>query len=151
VCHNALIGIHILKILVISLIILFSLSVGVVGVTQGIPWDDPSLVELSLQVQLRDSEGRLVAYYEPTRSWVDPKTIHRYLDTQENKKIIEKDGKNYEVFELEQTLTYRGNELATGFVIFQDGIVYNTAFSDGFLPEPGDVAFQSWKIVRLLN
>ena len=140
-----------MKILVISLIILFSLSVGVVGVTQGIPWDDPSLVELSLQVQLRDSEGRLVAYYEPTRAWVDPKVVHEYLDTKENTSIILKDGKNYEVFEWEQTSSYRGNELVTGFVFSKDGRVYNTSFSDGFLPEPGDVAFQSWKVVRLLN
>jgi len=140
-----------MKFLIISLFILFSLSVGFVGVTQGIPWDDPSLLEVSLQVQLRDSEGRLLAYYEPTRSWVDPKIIHEYLDTKENTKIIEKDGKKYEVFKLEQTLTYSGNQLATGFVIFQDGRVYNTAFSDAFLPEPGDVAFQSWKIVRLLD
>ena len=139
-----------MKFLIISLIILFSLSVGFVGVTQGIPWDDPSLLEVSLQVQLRDSDGRLLAYYEPTRLWVDPKVIHEYMDKQENKSIILKDGKKYEVFELEQTLTYRGNQLATGFVLYQDDLVQN-AYSDAFLSEPGDVAFQSWKIVRLLN
>ena len=140
-----------MKFLIISLFILFSLSVGFVGVTQGIPWDDPSLLEVSLQVQLRDSEGQLLAYYEPTRSWVDPKVIHEYMDTQENKSIILKDGKKYEVFELEQTLTYRGNQLATGFVLSQDGRVYTNAYSDAFLSEPGDVAFQSWKVVRPLN
>ena len=139
-----------MKFLIISLIILFSLSVGFVGVTQGIPWDDPSLLEVSLQVQLRDSEGQLLAYYEPTRLWVDPKVIHEYMDKQENTSIILKDGKKYEVFELEQTLTYRGNQLATGFVLSQVDRVQN-AYSDAFLSEPGDVAFQSWKIVRLLN
>ena len=140
-----------MKFLIISLIILFSLSVGFVGVTHGIPWDDPSLLELSLQVQLRDSEGQLLAYYEPTRAWVNPKVIHEYVDTKENKSIILKDGKNLEVFEWEQTITYRGNELATGFAIYKDGKLINTSFSDAFLPEPGDVAFQSWKVVRLLN
>jgi len=140
-----------MKFLIISLIILFSLSVGFVGITYGIPWDDPSLLEVSLQVQLRDSEGRLVAYYEPTRAWVTPKKIHEYMDTQENKSIIEKDGKNLEVLEREQTLTYRGNELETGFVLSKDGRGVQTMFSDAFLSEPGDVAFQSWKIVRLLN
>jgi len=140
-----------MKFLIISLIILFSLSVGFVGVTHGIPWDDPTLLEVSLQVQLRDSEGRLVAYYEPTRAWVSPKIIHEYVDTKENKSIILKDGKNLEVFEWEQTLTYRGNELATGFLFSKDGRVYNTSYSDAFLPESGDVAFQSWKVVRLLN
>ncbi len=139
-----------MKFLIISLFILFSLSIGFVGVTQGIPWDDPSLLEVSLQVQLRDSEGRLVAYYEPTRLWVDPKAIHEYMDKQENTSIILKDGKKYEVFELEQTLTYRGNQLAYGFVLPQGDRV-QVAYVDAFLSEPGDVAFQSWKIVRLLN
>jgi len=139
-----------MKFLIVSLFILFSLSVGFVGVTQGIPWDDPSLLEVSLQVQLRDSEGQLLAYYEPTRIWVDPKVIHEYMDKQENKSIILKDGKKYEVFELEQTLTYRGNQLATGFVLSQSDRVQN-AYSDAFLSEPGDVAFQSWKVVRLLD
>ena len=139
-----------MKFLIVSLFILFSLSVGFVGVTQGIPWDDPSLLEVSLQVQLRDSEGQLLAYYEPTRLWVDPKVIHEYMDKQENTSIILKDGKKYEVFELEQTLTYRGNQLATGFVLSQVDRVQN-AYSDAFLSEPGDVAFQSWKVVRLLD
>ncbi len=139
-----------MKFLIISLIILFSLSVGFVGVTQGIPWDDPSLLEVSLQVQLRDSEGQLLAYYEPTRSWVNPPFVHKYLDTKENKEIIEKDGKKYEVFELEQTLTYRGNQLAYGFVLPQGDRV-QVAYVDAFLSEPGDVAFQTWKVVRLLN
>jgi len=139
-----------MKFLIVSLFILFSLSVGFVGVTQGIPWDDPSLLEVSLQVQLRDSEGQLLAYYEPTRIWVDPKVIHEYMDKQENKSIILKDGKKYEVFELEQTLTYRGNQLATGFVLSQSDRVQN-AYVDAFLSEPGDVAFQSWKVVRLLD
>ncbi len=139
-----------MKFLIISLIILFSLSVGFVGVTQGIPWDDPTLLEVSLQVQVRDSEGQLLAYYEPTRLWVDPKVIHEYMDKQENTSIILKDGKKYEVFELEQTLTYRGNQLATGFVLPQGDRV-QVAYVDAFLSEPGDVAFQSWKVVRLLN
>jgi len=139
-----------MKFLIVSLFILFSLSVGFVGVTQGIPWDDPSLLEVSLQVQLRDSEGQLLAYYEPTRLWVDPKVIHEYMDKQENTSIILKDGKKYEVFELEQTLTYRGNQLAYGFVLPQGDRV-QVAYVDAFLSEPGDVAFQSWKVVRLLD
>jgi len=147
VCHNALIGIHILKILVISLIILFSLSVGFVDVTQGIFWkDDPSLVEVTIQIQLRDSEGRLVAYYEPTQIWVNSKLVHDFLDTKENKSIILKDGKNLEVIKWERSTSYRGNELKTGF-----GGGSLSTFSNGFLPEPGDTSTESWKVVRLLN
>ena len=58
-----------MKFLIISFIILFSLSVGFVGVAQGIFWkDDPRLVEVTVQIQIRDSEGRLVVYFEPTQT-----------------------------------------------------------------------------------
>lgn len=76
-----------MKFLIISLIILLSFSVSFVGVVQGYlsVKDDPSLVEVSLQIQLRDSDGLLVAYYEPTRiGIVDSKLTHEYLDTKEN-------------------------------------------------------------------
>jgi len=84
-------GFDFMKFLIISLIILFSLSVGFVGVTEGTQVhlkEDPSLLEVSVQIQHRDSEGRLVAYYEPTRTYVTSEFLHGYLDTIENKSII---------------------------------------------------------------
>jgi len=136
-----------MKFLIISLVILFLLSVSFVNVTQGIFWkDDPSLVEVTIQIQLRDSEGRLVAYYEPTQTWVNPETVHEYLDTKENKSIILKDGKNLEVIKWEASRSYRGNELKTAF-----GGSGFSAFFNGFLPEPGDTTTESWKVVRPLN
>jgi hypothetical protein len=135
-----------MKFVIISLFILFSLSVGFVGVTQGIPWDDPSLLEVSLQVQLRDSEGRLVAYYEPTQTWVNPEIVDEHLDTKENKSIILKDGKNFEVIKWEISKSYSGNELKTGY-----GIAGFSAYSNGFIAEPGYTTTESWKVVRPLN
>jgi len=136
-----------MKFLIISLIILFSLSVGFVGVTHGIILkDEPSLVEVTIQIQLRDSEGQLVAYYEPTQTWVDSKLVHEYLDTKENKSIILKDGKNLEVIKWEQSRSYMGNGLKTGYG--GNGL---TTFSNGFLTEPGDITTESWKVVRPLN
>ncbi len=141
-------GFDFMKFLIISLIILFSLSIGFVGVTQGILWtDEPSLVEISLQIQLRDSEGLLVAYYEPTQTWVNPEIVHEYLDTKENKSIILKDGKNLEVIKWEASKTYRGNELHTAWGTTM-GL---SSFSNGFLAEPGDTSTESWKVVRPLN
>jgi len=136
-----------MKFLIISLIILFTLSVGFVGVAQGIFWnDEPSIVEVSIQIQLRDSEGRLVAYYEPTQTWVKPELVHEYLDTKENKSIILKDGKNLEVIKWEQSKSYRGNELKTAY-----GDIRLFTYSDGFISEPGDTFTESWKVVRPLN
>jgi len=139
-----------MKFLIISLIILLSFSVGFVGVTQGASLkDDPSFVEISLQIQLRDSDGQLVAYYEPTRIWIpDSKLAHEYLDLKENKSIISKDGRNLEVITWEQSESYRGGELETAFGFFKDGDLAVVDFVDGFLTEPGDTSSKFWKVVR---
>ncbi len=72
------------------MIILFSLGIGFVGIAQGQTLENyPSFVEVSLQIQIRDSEGQLVAYYEPTQIHpVDIALLHEYLDTKENKTTI---------------------------------------------------------------
>jgi len=138
-----------MKFLIISLIIL-SFSVGFVGVTQGaILKDEPSFVEITLQVQLRDSDGQLVAYYEPTRIWVpDSKLTHEYLDTKENKSIISKDGRNLEVITWEQSESYRGGDYETAFGFYKDGDLAIVDYVDGFLVEPGDTSSQFWTVVR---
>ncbi len=139
-----------MKFLIISLIIL-SFSVGFVGVAHGgiLVKDDPSFVEISLQIQLRDSDGQLVAYYEPTRIWVaNSKLTHEYLDIKENKSIISKDGRNLEVITWEQSESYRGGELETAFGFYKDGDLAIVDFSDGFLAEPGDTSSQFWTVVR---
>ena len=141
-------GFNFMKFLIISFIILFSLSIGFVGVAQGIFWkDDPSIVEVSIQIQIRDFEGRLVAYYEPTQTWVNPKLVHEYLDTKENKSIILKDGKNLEVIKWEVSKSYKGNELKTAW----GTTIGISSFSNGFLTEPGDTTTVTWKVVRPLN
>ena len=140
-----------MKFLIISLIILLSLSVSFVGVAHGgfLVKDDPSFVEVSLQIQLRDSDGQLVAYYEPTRIGIlDSKLTHEYLDTKENKSIISKDGKNFEVITWEQSESYREGELETAFGFSKDGDIAVIAYSDGYLTEPGDTSSQFWKVVR---
>jgi len=140
-----------MKFLIISLIILLSFSVGFVGVTQGIILkDDPSFVEISVQIQLRDSDGQLVAYYEPTRIWVVNSTLtHEYLDNKENKSIISKDGRNLQVITWETTSTsYKEGKLYTAFGFFHDGEKAVVDFSDGFFTEPGDTTSQFWKVVR---
>jgi len=138
-----------MKFLIISLIILFSLSVGLISVVQGqTVKDDPSFVEVSLQIQLRDSDGLLVAYYEPTRIWVvDSKLTHEYLDTKENKSIISKDGRNLEVITWEQSESYKGGELETAFGVYKERLAL-AVFVSGYLTEPGDYSTVSWKVVR---
>ncbi len=139
-----------MKFLIISLIILLSFSVGFVGVTQGQNLEKyPSLAEVSLQIQLRDSDGQLVAYYEPTRIGIlDSKLTHEYLDTKENKSIISKDGRNFEVIMWEQSQSYRGGDYKSAFGFYKDGDLAIVNYVDGFLVEPGDTSSQFWTVVR---
>jgi len=142
-----------MKFFIISLIILFSLSVGFVNIAQGQTIDNhPSLVEVTLQVQIRDSEGHLVAYYEPNQKYVGNIVIlHEYLDTKENKTTIQKEGKNLQVIEWEQSGTYKTTDIHTTFHLIYKGQFGISVFTDGYLSEPGDSYTASWKIVRLLN
>ncbi len=53
-----------------------------------------------LQLQLFDKNGQLVSYVEGSKIiMVDPEILDRFLDALPNKKMIEKDGKKYELFQ----------------------------------------------------
>jgi len=142
-----------MKVFFICLIILFSLSFGFVGVAQGQTIKDyPSLVEVSLQVQLRDSEGQLVAYYEPIQTYVvDIEAVHESLDAKANKTTISKDGKNLQVIKWSQSGSYKKTSHQTAFSIMHRGNLGLVVFLDGYLTEPGDRYTASWKVVRPLN
>ena len=61
------------------------------------PMEDPSIPELSLQMIVRNSDGVLVTYIEPTNFYLSNMyLIHKFLDEKENKSIITIDGKSYE-------------------------------------------------------
>ena len=81
---------------ILTLFVIFSFIF--IGTSYGaLPRDHPSLTEISLQYELRNSNGQLIAYYEPTLSYIiDLAMIHENLDSKENKSIVVRDGINYE-------------------------------------------------------
>jgi len=142
-----------MKFLIFSIITLFLLNVGFVGLAQGQTLDRyPSLEEVSLQIQVRDSAGLLVAYYEPTQIYPGNIAIsHEFLDEKENKSTIQKNGKNFEMIKWQVSGTYFSTQLHTSFHIIHNGEVGLSVFHDGFLSEPGDTVTASWKVVRPFN
>jgi len=61
--------------------------------------EDPSLPLVSLQLQLRNSEGQQVAYIEPTVMYItDLKGVHDFLDTKDSSSIVY-NGKLHELIE----------------------------------------------------
>ncbi len=143
-----------MKILIFLLI--FVISITLVGESyaqsESAPQEDPSLYEVSLQLQLRNSEGQLITYIEPTTMYIlNLKMTHEYLDTKENKKIIEKDGEKFEVIEYEQIFRFDGTrQMATLGMWYKDMFVLLFRH-DAYLTAPGDTLDASWKIVRTIQ
>jgi hypothetical protein len=115
------------------------------------PSTDPTLPEVSLQLVLRNSEGQLIAYIEPTLAYIPSVAgTHQYLDQFPDKKIITKDGKNLEVIEFQFQQTFTTSEQFATYSIGSDRAVYLFRH-DAFLSHPGDVITAYWHIVRTMD
>jgi len=116
------------------------------------PQEDPSLYEVSLQIQLRNSDGQLITYIEPTTMYIlNLKMVHEFLDTKENKKIIEKDGKTLEEIKYEQIFRFsETKQIATLGMWYKDTFVLLFRH-DGYLTSPGDILDACWKITRTIQ
>jgi len=113
----------------------------------------PSLIEVSLQIQVRDSEGHLVAYFEPNLMYiVNLAKLHERLDGIENKEKILINGVEHELIKFHQFgyHTEKHRDQISSFKLFYQGqpvLAYN---HDGYLIEPGDIWITEWKIIRTI-
>ncbi len=114
----------------------------------------PSLIEVSLQLQVRDSEGRLVAYFEPNLMYIiNLAKLHERLDEVEDKEKILINGVEHELIKYHQSgyHTEKHRDQVSAFVLYYHGesvLVYN---HDGYLIEPGDNWITDWKIIRTIS
>jgi len=140
-----------MKIEIISIFLfLFGFTLFGISYGQGAPQEDPSLPEVSLQLVLRNSEGQLEVYLEPTIMWLrNISLIHEYLDTVDNKSIITIDGKNYEQIQFGRTETGFGGQISAYSLWYKDFPVL-TFTHDGYMAQPSDVLRASWKITRTI-
>jgi hypothetical protein len=116
------------------------------------PSTDKTLPEVSLQLVLRNSNGQLITYIEPTLVYIPsvPNT-HKYLDLIGNKTIITKDGQNFELIEFQQTSRFSTSEqFATFGMVYKGNFVYLFRH-DAYLSHPGDVLTAHWYIVRTID
>ncbi len=117
------------------------------------PREDPSLPEISLQLTLRNSDGMLVAYLEPTNFWLrNVNLIHQFLDVQEKKTIIYIDGKKHEQIEFgfEHYYGTGGNQISM-YVLGWEGNGIINAEMNGYISEVGDTMTATWKIIRTVE
>ncbi len=121
------------------------------GQTDAAPQEDPSLPEVILQLQLRNSDGQLVTYIEPTTMYIlNIKSVHEFLDTKENK-IIEKDGETFEVIQYEQSFRFDDTAQYATYGMSYKGFFPLLFRHDGYLTSPGDTLDVFWKITRTIQ
>jgi len=115
------------------------------------PLSHPSLPEILVQIQVRNSDGVLVAYIEPTVFYhTNVYLIHKRLNGLEAKTTFMIDGKSYEQFELEfyHVDSYRAQRAS--YSLMQDGIGVLVSRYDGFIGDAGDLQTVSWRITRAI-
>jgi len=116
------------------------------------PSEEPSLPLVSLQLQLRNSEGQLITYIEPTTMFiVNLSMVHEFLDTIENKTIIEKDGQMFELIQYESSTTFSSTQQIATYAMVYKGAHSLVFRHDGFIALPGDTLDISWKIIRTIQ
>ena len=116
------------------------------------PQEDPSLIDVSLQVQLRNSEGQLITYIEPTTMYIQNiKSVHEFLDAKENKKIIEIENERFQVIEYTQTWVLPQTKAVTTIAMWHEGDTALLFRMDGVITAPGDTLDASWKIIRTIQ
>ncbi|HXV38433.1 MAG TPA: hypothetical protein VD699_02515 [Nitrosopumilaceae archaeon] len=135
-------------ILSLSTIIVFSTFL---GTSYGAPAlrEHPSLPEVSLQLLVRNSEGQLVAYIEPSEMYIrNLAKTHEFLDGIKNKTTIIKDEKSYELIQFKKVETYkRSGQLATYGINYKGDFVLLFRH-DGYIIQPNDKLTIHWKILR---
>ena len=109
----------------------------------------PSFKEVSLQLEVRNSNGNLVVYFEPNLMYIiDLNGIHEFLDAQSNKTKIFKQGQSLEL--IQYSLFGRFNSYAqiSSMDMIHQGKAVLAMRHDGYIAEPGDTWKASWKILR---
>ena len=140
---------------ILVIIFVFILGFTLIGNSYGqrdaAPREDPSLLQVSLQLQLRNSEGQLVTYLEPTVMYIiDIAMVHEFLDTKD-KKIIEKNGEKFELIQYDSKEFFSTTkQIATYAMVHKE--TYVLIFRhDGYITSPGDTLDISWKIIRTIQ
>ena len=114
----------------------------------------PSLIEVSLQIQVRDSEGLLVAYFEPNLLYIiNLANLHERLDAIENKEKILINGVEHELIKFQQSghHTAKHRDQIAAFVLYYQDIAVLQYNHDGYITEPGDNWITEWKIIRTIS
>ena len=116
------------------------------------PVSDTSLPEIILQIEVRNSDGVLVSYIEPSLFYLrNIAMIHDYLDakSEEKKTIVTFNGKKYEQIEWYFKSKIRDSwDQQSGYQLGYKGYGILNARLNGSISQEGDTVTAYWKITR---
>ena len=109
---------------------------------------------ISVEIQIKDSEGHLVTYIETNRITVpNQDLLDIVLDTAFlEKSTITKNGQQYEMTKIKSLGKFKGHDTAasiTGFLWGQEWLLY--AVHDGYPLVEGDTTSSIWTIIRTIK
>jgi len=127
--------------------------------TVDIPNTNIKIPEVLLQVELRDSNGNLVAYIETTQILaISPSELNIFLDNQKHthKEFFTKDGKKYESQQFESTSeTYDKkrsiSQISIVDIADKEPVLLLQMRYDSYQTQPGDTVRNFWTIIRPAN
>ena len=144
-----------MKIILISLLCLILIGITSYSYAQGVFLVDShtKVPEVMLQLELRDSDGNLVSYIEAKQIIaINHVVLNKFLDNQNQKKLLIKDGKAYEKIQWQGPIEkFSKKHTYSGLILwsYEDGnekamyVRYNS-----FQSQPGDTLTVYWTIVR---
>ena len=114
------------------------------------PTSDPSVPEISLQLVIRDSNGNLAEYLEPTFFYIQYLPgLTDFLNNPPTDAKITRVG-NLETFEFQQWQRMTNTQMIGAHGLWHNEVFVILFIIEGYLAEPGDTVTSSWKITRTI-
>ena len=109
--------------------------------------------QVYLQIEIRNSDGQLVAYVEPTVLYMYyPDLFNTYVDSKLNKTLITVDGKNYQQIQFEESGTFTVTHTMAQYEMVYStngkNVALLTMIHDGYPEIPGDKVSALWTIIK---
>lgn len=120
--------------------------------TIAFPTSDPSLPEIHMQVVVRNPDGVLVSYFEPTLWYIsDVGGVHALLDTKETKVLIHKNNNMYQKITFVDHFVMYDTEQITSEPLYYGGKQVLSPRHDGIILKSGYTIDAYWNILRIVN
>ena len=145
-----------MKIILISLLLLFLIGISSYSYAQYTADDRPDVKvpKILLQLELRNSDGNLITYIETEQiTQIYPLKLNKFLDNQNHKELLIKDGKAYEKIQWQgRTEKFDKRHAMSMFQLFAPGkelvLLVN---HNSYQVQPEDTIRVFWTIIRPAN